>query len=303
MGLKAKQSSTQPAKTAAEVFADYEPRLKSSIAGGDRESFKAAILELCDSLKEVDTSRDSKAVQIARLLYIHNTVVYDDKIKERVLKLVNEFSQFLGTAAEHVGGVTTQAGVIESVYVKHSADCVCMDSGPRGERVVLIKRKHNPGKGFWALPGGFVDSKDGGIELFEEAARREMIEETGFDPGSKLTKLGEWNTTKADIRAAYRDIKDQNGNILVPKDAIFTSKMHAFYRFFDSSLDLETFNAGDDASEVRIWDVRDIERFEREKPGSFLAFPSHQSMIVSTREKWRERETAAPSQDVELMSI
>lgn len=43
-----------------------------------------------------------------------------------------------------------------------------------GERIVLIERK-NPPPG-WALPGGFVDYG----ESFEEAARREALEETGL---------------------------------------------------------------------------------------------------------------------------
>ncbi len=42
------------------------------------------------------------------------------------------------------------------------------------ERIVLIKRK-NPPHG-WALPGGFVDYR----ESFEDAARREALEETGL---------------------------------------------------------------------------------------------------------------------------
>ncbi len=43
-----------------------------------------------------------------------------------------------------------------------------------GQRIVLIERK-NPPPG-WALPGGFVDYG----ESFEDAARREALEETGL---------------------------------------------------------------------------------------------------------------------------
>jgi mutator protein MutT len=46
-----------------------------------------------------------------------------------------------------------------------------------GDRVLLVKRGHEPLKGEWSLPGGVVEIG----ETLAEALRREVLEETGLE--------------------------------------------------------------------------------------------------------------------------
>lgn len=52
----------------------------------------------------------------------------------------------------------------------HTVDAVVVQSG----HVLLVKRRGMPGKGLWALPGGFLNAK----ERIEDAVYRELREET-----------------------------------------------------------------------------------------------------------------------------
>src|SRR5262245_19398557 len=73
-----------------------------------------------------------------------------------------------------------------------AADCVVFDA--RG-RVLLIRRKHPPFQGHYAIPGGFVEIG----ETVEEASRRELKEETGLEVGP-LRLVGIYSDPKRDPR-------------------------------------------------------------------------------------------------------
>jgi 8-oxo-dGTP diphosphatase len=73
-----------------------------------------------------------------------------------------------------------------------TTDCVIFDNEGR---VLLIKRKNEPFKGSYALPGGFVDIG----ETVEAACRREVQEEVGIELGD-LSLIGVYSDPKRDPR-------------------------------------------------------------------------------------------------------
>lgn len=73
-----------------------------------------------------------------------------------------------------------------------TVDAVVID---RGGRVLLIRRKHPPFVGCYALPGGFVDIG----ETVEAACRRELREETGAEVG-RVHLVGVYSDPSRDPR-------------------------------------------------------------------------------------------------------
>ncbi|MFQ6101146.1 MAG: NUDIX domain-containing protein [Anaerolineae bacterium] len=97
--------------------------------------------------------------------------------------------------------------------------------------VLLIKRKHPPFEGMWAIPGGFVDID----ESLEEAALRELEEETGVRD-VYLEQLYTFGDPGRDPRGRVITVVYF---ALVPATAIHP-------------------HAGDDAAEARWWSVYDL---------------------------------------------
>lgn len=108
---------------------------------------------------------------------------------------------------------------VKPVYPKPdlTADCVAINNGD----VLLIRRKKEPFKGKWALPGGYINKG----EKSRVAAARELLEETGLVV-DKLDYVGVYDD----------DGRDPRGWVV----------SHA-YRALNTSRDIV---AGDDAAEA-----------------------------------------------------
>src|SRR6202050_158587 len=99
-------------------------------------------------------------------------------------------------AAHSLGTLEMPDGKEVAVHLRHAADAVILDDFGR---VVLVTRKHNPGAGLKALPGGFMDPVpgSGGATVAENAvtaALREVLEETGIGrqllAGTRVVPVG-----------------------------------------------------------------------------------------------------------------
>ena len=113
----------------------------------------------------------------------------------------------------------------------YTADCVVFTGNSNNPEIVLIKRKHNPFEGKWALPGGFVDIDEKGID----AAKRELFEETGIVAG-KLSELGIFDTPGRDPRGRTVSV--------------------VFYCIVEDAV--SQMKAGDDAAEVMLFPVNGL---------------------------------------------
>ena len=101
-----------------------------------------------------------------------------------------------------------------------TVDVVILTMSEGTLHVLLVRRGEAPFEGMWAVPGGFKRP----TETLDEAAKRELTEETGVDAASLLTQFGAYGDPERDPRmnvvtVAYLAVLRDVGAVVAGTDA------------------------------------------------------------------------------------
>ena len=101
-----------------------------------------------------------------------------------------------------------------------TVDMVILTMSDNRLNVLLVRRGVAPFKGMWAIPGGFKRP----AESLDEAAKRELAQETGVDSASLLTQFGAYGDPGRDPRmnvvtVAYLAVLREVGSVVAGTDA------------------------------------------------------------------------------------
>jgi ADP-ribose pyrophosphatase YjhB (NUDIX family) len=94
--------------------------------------------------------------------------------------------------------------------VYHNPKLVVVAVLVRDGKVCLVRRRINPGKGLWGMPGGYVDRG----EVVKEAAAREVREETGLETRVRRLLDVVSEPGRAEVLAVYE--MEETGGELSP---------------------------------------------------------------------------------------
>jgi 8-oxo-dGTP diphosphatase len=101
-----------------------------------------------------------------------------------------------------------------------TVDVVVLTMSDGRLHVLLVRRGVPPFEGMWAIPGGFKRP----TETLDEAAKRELLEETGVDSASLLRQFGAYGDPGRDPRmnvvtVAYLAVLREVGDVIAGTDA------------------------------------------------------------------------------------
>ncbi len=166
-------------------------------------------------------------------------------VPEPVFALLRSFTQ-----GPHFAPLAEEIAVIERfraswkvapyppIFV--TTDAVVVYSG----HLLLVRRAHAPGRGLWALPGGFVEQE----ETVYESCLRELREETAF--GLSATALRGALEGQRVFDAPHRSLRGR-------------TITHAFFFHFPEG-ELPPIKGGDDAAEARWLRLARLSRLQEQ---------------------------------------
>jgi class 3 adenylate cyclase/ADP-ribose pyrophosphatase YjhB (NUDIX family) len=101
-----------------------------------------------------------------------------------------------------------------------TVDVVVLTISGGRPHVLLVRRGVTPFEGMWAIPGGFKRP----TETLDEAAKRELLQETGVDGGGLLRQFGAYGDPERDPRmnivsVAYVTVLREVGGVVAGADA------------------------------------------------------------------------------------
>jgi ADP-ribose pyrophosphatase YjhB (NUDIX family) len=208
---------------------------------------------------------------------IEDDMLIDPSLQKEIIgrAIDGNFGDKPDRAVHSLGSVKMPDGREVRVHLRHAADAVLLDDFGQ---VVLITRKHNPGAGLKALPGGFLDPvhRIGGAMVAEEAATaalREATEETGISKRllgrAQIVPLGHRSFNRPfDIRVAWGDMPDTD----IKKGDFFAVSTQGFFVRMAQSLSHVSLGAGDDAKAVLVAKISTL------APDEF-GIPDHLALI------------------------
>lgn len=129
-----------------------------------------------------------------------------------------------------------------------TADCIVFARDGADVKILLIERKHDPFRGCWAFPGGFMNMD----ETADAAAVRELREETGLEI-SEVHQVGAFTEVDRD-----------------PRERVVTI---AFYAEIER---VQAVRAADDAGRARWFSLRQLPD---------LAF-DHAEILAAALRRW-----------------